>query len=141
MDPTGNARRLRVLVAEDEVTNRLLLTRMLAEVASCDAVVNGKEAVEAVKSARDAGIPYDLLCLDIQMPEMDGHEALRLIRAQEEEAGLQPGEGVKVIMTSALNDPQNVLSSFSEQCEAYLVKPVGKAELLAQIVKLGLLAG
>ncbi len=67
---------------------------------------------------------YDMIFLDIMMPEMDGDETLEVIRKLEEEAKIASGQGAKVAMISALNDRRNILSSFSKGCEYYLVKPV-----------------
>jgi len=76
------------------------------------------------------GQPYDLICLDIMMPELDGHEVLRKIRRTEEENGVNSSNGVKIIMTTALDDPTNVVTAFKSLCDAYLVKPVHKSKLL-----------
>jgi len=71
------------------------------------------------------------------MPNMDGREALKLIRQIENEHGIGGHDGVKVIMTTALGDSKNVMESFREGCEAYIVKPVEKDKLFEEIGKLG----
>jgi two-component system chemotaxis response regulator CheY len=91
-----------------------------------------------VRLALEAGEPYNLICLDIMMPEMDGKAALKAIRDLEETAGLTYGAGAKVIMTTALNDPRNVFASFNALCDAYLVKPISKSKLLDLIRSFGL---
>ena len=69
-------RKLRVLVAEDNSVNQLFIKMMLVRLGHfVDVVANGVEAVEAVKS-----VPYDLILMDIQMPEMDGPTATKVIR-------------------------------------------------------------
>ncbi len=83
--------------------------------------------------------PYDLICLDIMMPNMDGREALKAIRQIEHEHGINGLDGVKVIMTTALGDSKSVIGSFREGCEAYIVKPVEKTKLLEEMEKLGLI--
>ena len=83
--------------------------------------------------------PYDLICLDILMPQMDGREALRIIREIEKARGIDRGDGAKVIMTSALSDAKNVLDSFEEGCEVYIPKPYPKDTLIDEIRKLGLI--
>ena len=131
---------MKTLIVDDDFTNRLLLQEILKGYGPAHIAVNGKEAVEAVKSALDANEPYDLICLDIMMPEMDGQEALKTIRAQENEAGIMVGDGVKVVMTTALGDGENVMQSFKEACDAYVVKPIDKAKLLDELRKLELIS-
>ncbi len=129
---------LKFLIVEDDFTCRKLLQSFLYEFGDCFVAINGQEAVQAVKDALDEGRPYDLICLDIMMPEMDGHEALEAIRQIENEHGIAGLDGVKVIMTTALGDSKNVMGAFRTGCEAYIVKPVAKEKLLEEMGKLGL---
>ncbi len=80
----GADRRLRVLLVEDDFTSRLLLQTFLSRYGDCHIAVNGHEAVEAFRDALARGQRYDMICMDIMMPEMDGGEAVRQIRAMEE---------------------------------------------------------
>ena len=130
--------RLKILIVEDDFTCRKLLQTFLSEYGDCFVAINGYEAVEAVREALDEGQLYDLVCLDIMMPEMDGHEALEAIRQIENEHGIAGLDGVKVIMTTALGDSKNVIGAFRTGCEAYIVKPVSKEKLLEEMEKLGL---
>ena len=130
---------MKTLVVEDDFTSSLLLREILKHYGPADAALNGQQAVEAVGKAIDAGEPYDLVCLDIMMPEMDGHEALQHIRALEEAKGIIAINGAKIIMTTALDDSANILASFKSSCDVYLTKPVDKAKLLAQLRKLKLI--
>lgn len=121
---------MKTLIVEDEFTSRLLLQKMLDQYGECHVAVNGREAVEAIKSSLAAKDPYDLVCLDIMMPLMDGQETLREIRAAEAEAGIHGLDGVKVVMTTVLGDKGNIMESFREQCDGYLIKPVEKGKLM-----------
>ena len=129
---------MKTLIVEDDFTSRLLLQEFLRECGASHVAVNGREAVEAFLTAQDAGEPYDLVCLDIMMPEMDGQETLKRLRAAESESGIPAGDGAKVIMTTALGDGENVMAAFREQCDAYLVKPIDKAKLLDELHRLRL---
>ncbi len=125
--------RLRMLLVEDDFTSRLLLQTFLSRHGLCHIAVNGKEAVEAVRSALERGDRYDLICMDIMMPEMNGREAVRRVRALEEEHGIHSTSGAKIIMTTAVDDIKEVIRCFKELCDAYLVKPVDLAKLLGHM--------
>jgi two-component system, chemotaxis family, chemotaxis protein CheY len=130
---------MKTLIVEDDFTSRILLQELLRKHGPCHVAINGKEALKAVLTALDAKDPYDLICLDIMMPEMDGQEALREIRAIEESRGQSMGRGARVLMTTALHDKENVMLAFREQCDGYLVKPVENAKLVQSLRQLGLI--
>ena len=71
------------------------------------------------------------------MPGLDGQACLRCIRAIEQGFGLIGGSGVKILMTTGLNAPESILAAFRSQCEGYLVKPIDRAKLIAQLTSLG----
>lgn len=131
---------MKTLIVEDDFTSRLLLQEILKRFGEIHIAVNGKEAVEAVRSALAAGAPYDLICLDIMMPEMDGFEALKQIRSIEEARGINySSEGSKVFMTTALDQIKGVFQAFNGLCDAYLFKPIEKAKLVEQLHEFGLI--
>lgn len=130
---------MKILVVEDDFTSRILMHKLLSPYGDVHIAVNGKEAVSVVKESIENKDLYDLICLDVMMPEMDGHTALEQIRELEQDAGYTVGQGSKVIMTTALSDSQNVIGAFKENCDAYMVKPVERAKLLRQLRKLMLI--
>ncbi len=125
---------MKTLIVEDEPTSRLLLQAILSGYGDCDIATDGEEAVEAFRSAFERGVAYDLVCMDIMMPKLDGHEALAKIRSIEKEGNV-PAEGsCKVIMTTALGDPKNVVKAlYGGGAGSYLVKPIGKRKLLEEL--------
>jgi two-component system chemotaxis response regulator CheY len=128
---------MRALIVEDEFLSRKVLKAFIMARFEVEIVVNGREAIEAFKLAHTEGQPYDLILMDIMMPEIDGIEALRHIREIEDREGLARA---KVIMTTALDDPQTVMKSFYDgEASAYIVKPVVKEKLYRELEKLGLL--
>ncbi len=131
---------MKCLIVEDEFAARKLLQVYLSDYADCFIAVNGREAVDAFKDALSEGQPYDLICLDIMMPQMDGHDALAAIRQIEKEHGINGLDGAKVIMITALSDSKNIIGAFRKGCEVYIVKPVKKEKLLEEMKKLGLLS-
>jgi two-component system chemotaxis response regulator CheY len=127
---------MKILVVEDDFASRKLLITLLSKYGECDMACNGVEGVEAWLSALESGEKYDLITLDIMMPEMNGHEVLKRIRTVELDRQLDP---VCIMMTSALSDSENILRAFKNQCEAYLRKPISKSELTLKLVELGLI--
>ena len=113
----------RLLVVDDNKVNRLLLSRNLElmghRVASAD---NGRTALSMLRSE-----PYDLVLLDIEMPEMDGFEVLEQIR------GDLALRDVPVIVTSSLEGLENVVRCIELGAEDYLPKPVNPVLLKARI--------
>jgi two-component system, chemotaxis family, chemotaxis protein CheY len=73
-------RQLRMLVAEGDFVCRVILQTFLFRYGECHVAVNGREAVETFRSALERGEQYDLICIDVMMPEMDGREAVRQVR-------------------------------------------------------------
>lgn len=128
-----------MLIVEDNFTNRYVLQKMLVKYGECDVAVNGREAVDAFTMALEENKPYDIIFLDIMMPEMDGREALKLIRQKEKESGIQPNNEVKIIMITALDTPKEVINAYYHGgCTNYLVKPVDKKKIESVIKELNL---
>lgn len=129
---------MKALIVEDDFISRTILKKILLPYGVCDTVVNGKEAVEAFSIACAEGNPYDLICLDIMMPEMDGREALKIIRNKEKNSNVPPKDEVKIIMITALDTPKEVIDAYyTGGCTAYIVKPIQKAKIIEHIKDLG----
>jgi two-component system chemotaxis response regulator CheY len=129
---------MKTLIVEDDPTSRLLLQGYLKVYGATNVAVNGQEAVEAMRLALEANEPYDLICLDIMMPEMDGQEALKEIRLIEEKKGIAGPNRVKIVMTTAIADKTNVIKASQHHCDCYLLKPLNKAKLLQELRNLRL---
>jgi len=116
-----------------------LLQEFLKSYGPSHIAVNGNEAVEAVRLALEASERYDLICLDIMMPELDGQAALMQIRDLEKAKGIWSSSGSKVVMTTALGDMKNVARAFEGFADAYLTKPIDKTKLLDTLRQLALI--
>jgi len=128
------------LIVDDDELGRELIAEYLDGQASLDMAVNGREAVEKYEASCANGTPYDLIILDIVMPEMNGHEAAKTIRRVEQEQGFTPDKGVNIIVLSALNTPKDIIETYvSAQSSAHLIKPVTREKLLLTLNKLGMI--
>jgi len=95
--------------------------------------------VDAFMMALEDEEPYDLVCLDIMMPVMDGYQALVAIRKLEKEKNIAEDKAVKVIMTTALNEERNVKMAFELGCTIYSGKPINQDRFEQALKKLNLI--
>ena len=131
---------MKALVVEDDFICRKLLRELLSTYGECDIASNGEEAVDAFEYALENRDPYQLVCLDIMMPRMDGQEALRRIRALEQERGIYGDAEAKVLMISALDDPKTVIDAYYQGgATSFVAKPIVKESLLNELGAFGLL--
>jgi len=126
---------MKILVVDDDVTSRIILQKYLDSYGNVHTANNGAEAVDFVKLAIDKNENYDLICLDIMMPIMDGHQALIQIKDIKNRANMSSNKHSFIIMTTALDDGKNIIDSFKSQCDAYIVKPIKKKKLTAILKK------
>ena len=130
---------MKCLIIDDDEFNRDYVATLLGSEAQCEEACNGKDAVAKFAAALESNAPFDLVLLDIMMPDMNGHEIARAIRAIEKDHRLEAGKRVNIVMLTALNSPQDAMESFcTAQSAAYLVKPVSREKLYGVISKLGL---
>ncbi|MFZ5986040.1 MAG: response regulator [Bacillota bacterium] len=131
---------MRILIAEDDLTSRKFLGKFLSKYGACDMVVDGLEAIDAYLMAMRENKPYDLICLDIMMPKVDGVKVLKAIRDLEKQKGVLPEKRAKVIITTALSEAGFVHAAFEYGCEAYAAKPIDTAKLVETMEKMGLIS-
>ncbi len=130
---------MKTLVAEDGFITSQVMREIMLSFGDCDIAENGKLAVNAFAEAINSGTPYDLIFLDIMMPELDGQQVLAKIRDIETAQGIAGLDGVKVIMTTALDDFENIKTAFQNQCEGYIVKPIDKDKVVKKLYELNIL--
>jgi len=130
---------MRMLFVDDDSFTRATFVKYFEQFGRYEEAENGKRAVTAFRSAHEAGDPFDLVFMDINMPVMDGHEALRLMRRIEDEMGIRGKKRFTAIMASALDDQQNLGESFlADGAEMYVTKPVNFPALGQTLGKMGL---
>jgi two-component system chemotaxis response regulator CheY len=130
---------MRILIAEDDLASRKFLSTFLLKYGDCDVVVDGLEAIDAYMISMRENMPYDLICLDIMMPKIDGVKVLKAIREMEIKKFILPEKRVKIIMTTALSEADLVKEAFQYGCEAYASKPIKTDKFIEVMCKIGLL--
>lgn len=115
---------MNILIVEDDFVSRKFMTKFLSKYGTCQTAEDGELAINMFKEAVKNGKPFDLICMDILMPKLDGYETLEQIRKFEEEQGFTRQQEVKVIMTSGMDTSTNAMKAFELGCVAYTSKPI-----------------
>jgi signal transduction histidine kinase/CheY-like chemotaxis protein len=132
--PNTPARGLSILVAEDNEINALLMRSLLTRLGHHTVITtNGEEALESWLSAKSAGTPYDLVLMDIQMPQLDGIETTKRIRRLE--AG-QPGGQTPILALTANALVEDRYACFEAGMDGFLIKPLDREKLAAALADL-----
>ena len=129
---------MKILIAEDDYVNRRFLFKFFSQYGDCDMVVNGEEAVTAVMFSVEEDEPYDLICLDIMMPKLDGLKALKMISSIEKDNYVSQDKVSKKFVITALDNVKDVEKAFELGCEVYVTKPINTAKLIEVMKKLKL---
>jgi two-component system chemotaxis response regulator CheY len=131
---------MKILIVEDDATSCKLLRVHLSGYGRCYESPNGLLAVEAVRQALEDSQPFDLIFLDIMMPDMDGHQTLVEIRQLEKELEVPEDQFAKVVMVTALGDAENITKSFRNGANGFIIKPVRDDLIQRELAKLGISA-
>lgn len=131
---------LNILIVDDSDSLRFILKAYFKNLGSCDEAVTGLQAVERVRDALAAGKKYDVVLMDIMMPEMDGLEATKAIGELLDEENVLHEDRPKVVMLTCLNDPKNMIEAqYQNGAAAYITKPFEREILFETFANLGLI--
>lgn len=130
---------LKILVAEDDEANRKFLTKLLAKFGEVTIVGDGFQAVKSYMQALDEREPFQLVCLDVMMPKIDGYKALDAIRELEGKYALIASERAKIIMISALDEGGFDEELAGNQYDCYMSKPIDILEFEMNLKRMGLI--
>ncbi|MBN1521118.1 MAG: response regulator [Candidatus Aureabacteria bacterium] len=125
----------RILVVDDDDNERELFAQILQGKAKCDLAKNGREAISAYNLSIREKKSYDLILLDIMLPDMSGIEVLDSIREKEKRVGVVKQRKIPVIMVTAKAEKDVVLEACRKGCNDYMIKPVDNHILLEKIEK------
>lgn len=128
-----------IVVDDDKICGNIFKTELL-KYGQCDFVDNGKSALEAYKESIEQGCPYQLMVLDIIMPEMDGGEVLRSIRRLEAEKNIWEMDRLRIIITTAFDDWYNrkiIISKLNPLYETHFIKSSDMIEFTDKVHELG----
>jgi two-component system, chemotaxis family, chemotaxis protein CheY len=132
--------KMKSLVVDDEFVSRKKMIKILGKFGECEEAENGEEAIEKFSvNAVDGTDPYDVITLDISMPDMSGLDVLKRIRKIEEEKSIEKDKQVKILMVTIKSEKETVRSSIKGGCNDYVIKPFNNESMKIKLERVGLL--
>lgn len=132
---------MRCLIVEDDKVSSQVLEKMISRHGTFDATVNGQRAIDLFREAHESNSPYDLILMDIMIPEIDGLQSVFTIREIDARLKIPLAQKVKVIMTTALDDPRTIMKALYESdADSYLIKPIRFQKLEEELRALKLIS-
>jgi putative nucleotidyltransferase with HDIG domain len=129
--------KMKIMVVDDEMVSRTKLKLIMENFGECQEVDNGKDAVDLFDKAHQQGQPFDLIMLDIDMPEMDGVEVLSEMIEAEIKLEILKKHKAKILMVTSFTDKDRVVSCIQSGCDDYIAKPFDLNVIGKKLAKLG----
>ncbi len=128
---------MKSLVLDDEAVSRKVLAKVLSSLGECITADSGRKAIAEFDAATAEKKPFDLLILDISMPDIDGIQVLATIRAKEKKTGISKADRVKIIMVTATMRKSSIKKCIQLGCNGYISKPYNRQLLFKDLERLG----
>ena len=129
---------MRILVVDDDLVSRIKLETLISAHGQCDTAEDGDEAFEKFEAAHKESKAYDLITMDVDMPGMNGHEAVAKIRSWEaSNSAYKQNKEAKILMVTGMQSRTDVIASFREGCEWFVRKPITPENLAESLAKVG----
>jgi len=128
---------MRVLIAEDDLISRKILSKFLAPYGETVLAAHGDEALKLYEEAQSSGAPFDVILLDMMMPHKHGLEVLEIIRRKEREAGT--ASSVPILMLTGQGDAIQINQAKTLGISDYMLKPVDEMKLIRELQRLELI--
>ncbi len=129
---------MRVLVVDDELVSLKKMQKIMESIAECQTADCGKDAIDVFRAGYRNGAPFDVVTLDVSMPEMDGTEVLLEMRAIEEDCKVSRENGCKIMMVTSHSDKDTVITCVQAGCNDYIAKPFDRETVLKKLADNGI---
>jgi len=130
---------MKILVVDDEFISRKKMEIIMQNFGFCESAKSGDEAVNLFIDALDSNRPFDVIALDLSMPDLGGLGVLEKVREIEKCRNVIMEKSVKIIMVTSKSDKESVLSSMNGGCNEYIIKPFNWKIIFNKLIKLKVL--
>ena len=132
----------KILIVDDSAAIREQLTAILSPLAECHVAANGQEAVDKIRETQGKAKNFELVIMDVIMPEKDGLTAVKEIREFEKENGWSGNDTLTIIIATTIKDPSRILiAQYECGADAYIAKPFTEETVLQTLRNNGLRLG
>lgn len=121
---------MRIMIVDDDPISRAVLVKVLQDIGTYDEIANGTEAIQAFEASVAGKDRYDLITLDISMPDISGLTVLYKMRKIEDQYQIDDVDRAKIVMVTADDKREHIKTAIAEKCTYYIVKPFNKNEVL-----------
>jgi len=128
---------MKILVVDDEVVSRKKMKMIMDGLGECEAVECGNDAITAYQNAWEKWSPFDLITLDISMPDMNGTEVLSTIRKIETQKDIPDHRRVKVFMVTSHSDRETIITCVQAGCDDFITKPFNRDTVFKKLQEKG----
>ncbi|MFH2090761.1 MAG: HDOD domain-containing protein [Pseudomonadota bacterium] len=128
---------MKIMIVEDDSVSRKVMVKKLSPVGDCIEADSGKDAISRFSKATKSKKPFDLILLDISMPDMDGIQVLSTLRKKESQLNIPKAKQVKIIMMTASMRKASIQQCIRLGCNSYLSKPLNIAKLFQEFDRFG----
>jgi HD-like signal output (HDOD) protein/DNA-binding response OmpR family regulator len=129
---------MRILIVDDEMVSRTKLELIMEYFGDCKAVDQGDDALAAFHEAHLDDDPFNLIMLDINLPDIDGIRVLSAIRNSEKQLNIEQARKAKILMTTSYRDKDRIVASVQSGCDDYIGKPFDLDLIRTKLSKLGI---
>jgi two-component system chemotaxis response regulator CheY len=129
---------MRILVVDDDFISRTQIKSLLSVYGDCDVAPSAEVSLLMIKDSLENQIPYDLVTMDVDMPNIKGQEAVHMIREMETALGIAGDAQMKIVMVTVKNKVKDVSAAYQENCSAYIVKPATAQNIKEVLATIGI---
>ena len=130
---------MKILIVDDELVSRTKLKLIMENIGQCEAVEHGKDAIAIFHHAHFINDPFNLIMLDINLPEMDGIAVLAEIRRAEKYLMIPASHRANILMVTSYGDKDRIVACAQSGCDDYIVKPFDDDIIREKLAKLGII--
>ena len=131
---------MKALIVDDMLVDRKVLVQILSKYAECETADSAVVAFEKIVTSLENNDPYDLICLDILMPKIDGEETIQKIRRLETIEKYKDLKKPKILIVTSSEERAETLKKMPNGPHGYIIKPINRASLLDFLNKFGLVS-